>query len=78
MLAEDVANEKAVSVCLLVVAPGIYGLWRNFTSPTKLNSTSYDALKTRLLVHCWPHSDSGKIMVSWQLWVFARVSGVKI
>jgi len=52
LAAEDVANEKVVSVCLLVVAPEIYGLWRNFTSPTKLNSTSYDALKTMLLVHC--------------------------
>ncbi len=54
LLANDIANEKKVSVFLSVIRADTYGLLKNLVTPTKPSEMSYNELKAALLAHYRP------------------------
>ncbi len=54
LLANDIANEKKVSVFLSVIGADTYGLLKNLVTPTKPSEMSYNELKAALLAHYRP------------------------
>ncbi len=54
LLANDIPNEKKVSVFLSVVGADTYGLLKNLVTPTKPSEMSYNELKTALLAQYRP------------------------